>query len=71
MELKTILAQDDIEISQKTIENVFKFPHFNEKHTLMAATGEIRYPEPGAGLMNNPFPKEKTKGKKGRGGSKK
>lgn len=70
MYLKTILAQDEIEIPQKTIENVFRFPHFEEKHTLMAEQGEIRYPKPGTGLMANPFPREK-KGKGGRGKSKK
>lgn len=33
--------------------------------------GERKYPDPGHGLMVNPFPKPKKKGKKGKKGKKK
>ena len=56
IELKTILAQDDIVIDQKAIERAFKFPHFDRTRT------DGNYPEPGVGLMHNEYPKDK-KGK--------
>ena len=61
-ELKSLLAQDDIIIDQKTLEKAFKFPSFSWENTTLR--GKVEYPNPGVGLMHNIFPKEKKKGGK-------
>ena len=59
MDLKAILAQDDIVLPQKTIERAFRFPTFDVNETFM--NGKVEYPRPGVGLMHNPCPREKKK----------
>ena len=66
MDLKAILAQDDIVLPQKTIERAFRFPTFDVNETFM--NGKVEYPRPGVGLMHNPCPREKKKPSKGGGG---
>ena len=67
-ELRAILAQDNIILPQKTLEDALKYPSFDWNKTLC---GEPKFADAGVSLMHNPWPKKKkaAKGKTRKGGS--
>ena len=60
--IKDKLAKDGCLVSMNTLERAVMVPSDME-----FVPGEKKYPDCGAGLMENPFPKPKKKGKKKKG----
>lgn len=63
-QLQHVLAQDNIMVSERTIETAFKMPTFDWRD--VAVDGKPVYNNRGAYLMVNPFPKVKKGKKKGK-----